>query len=89
MITVGVYDAKARLSQLIEQVAHGEEVTITSGQRPLARLVSVQGTLVRRNLGDPQRLREISKRRLQLMAQHDPDIPPYDLNTFIEEARED
>jgi len=37
--TVGAYDAKTRLSQLLERVAAGEEFTITRHGHPVARLV--------------------------------------------------
>ncbi|MBI3937300.1 MAG: type II toxin-antitoxin system prevent-host-death family antitoxin [Betaproteobacteria bacterium] len=36
---VGIYDAKAKLSQLIEQVKAGGEVVITKRGKPVARLV--------------------------------------------------
>jgi prevent-host-death family protein len=39
MITVGAFEAKTRLSALLEQVAAGDEVTITKHGRPIARLV--------------------------------------------------
>ncbi|PZS08987.1 MAG: type II toxin-antitoxin system prevent-host-death family antitoxin [Acidimicrobiales bacterium] len=45
MVTVGVHEAKTRLSELLRRVATGEEVTITSGGaagEPLARLVPAQ-----------------------------------------------
>lgn len=42
MITVGVHEAKTTLSELLRRVAAGEEVTITRGGDPIARLVPVQ-----------------------------------------------
>lgn len=36
---VGIYDAKAKLSQLIERVKAGGEVVITKRGKPVARLV--------------------------------------------------
>jgi prevent-host-death family protein len=41
MIEVGVHEAKTTLSELLRRVAAGEEVTITSSGRPVARLVPV------------------------------------------------
>ena len=41
MITVGAYEAKTNLSRLIDQVAAGEQVTITRHGAPVARLVPV------------------------------------------------
>ncbi|HET6469984.1 MAG TPA: type II toxin-antitoxin system prevent-host-death family antitoxin [Geminicoccaceae bacterium] len=39
MLEVGTYEAKARLSELLERVAAGETVVITRHGRPVARLV--------------------------------------------------
>jgi prevent-host-death family protein len=40
MATVGVFEAKNRLSELLERVLRGEVVTITRRGMPVARLVS-------------------------------------------------
>lgn len=40
MGTIGIYDAKAKLSELIEAVAAGREVVITKRGKPVARLVA-------------------------------------------------
>lgn len=42
MITVGAFEAKTRLSALLDQVAAGEEVVITKHGKPVARLVAAQ-----------------------------------------------
>ena len=39
MITVGAFEAKTHLSNLLERVAEGEEVIITKHGKPVARLV--------------------------------------------------
>ncbi|HSA79970.1 MAG TPA: type II toxin-antitoxin system prevent-host-death family antitoxin [Geminicoccaceae bacterium] len=41
MITVGAFEAKTHLSQLLERVERGEEITITRRGRAVARLVPV------------------------------------------------
>ncbi len=41
MSTVNLFDAKNRLSALIDQVEEGQEVTITRRGKPVARLVPV------------------------------------------------
>jgi prevent-host-death family protein len=41
MKTVGAYEAKTHLSELLEQVARGERITITRHGVPVARLVPV------------------------------------------------
>lgn len=40
--TIGSYDAKTRLSELLERVQGGEEITITRHGDPVARLVPIQ-----------------------------------------------
>jgi len=41
MVEVGVHEAKTHLSRLLRRVAAGEEIIITSGGRPAARLVPI------------------------------------------------
>ena len=43
MRTVGAYEAKTHLPQLLERVAKGETITITRHGVPVARLVPVNG----------------------------------------------
>ena len=43
MITVGAFEAKTRLSALLERVAAGEEIVITKHGKPVARLVPEAG----------------------------------------------
>ncbi len=40
MSSVGVFEAKARLSELIDQARAGKEVVITRHGRPVARIVA-------------------------------------------------
>lgn len=42
--TVGVHEAKTRLSELLRRVEAGAEVSIRRGNRPVARLVPVPRT---------------------------------------------
>ncbi len=42
MKTVNVYEAKARLSQLLDLAASGEEVIIVQAGRPMAKLIPYQ-----------------------------------------------
>ena len=39
MESVGAYEAKTHLAQLLDRVARGEEILITRNGRPVARLV--------------------------------------------------
>jgi prevent-host-death family protein len=43
MATVGAFEAKTKLSELLDMVERGEEVTITRHGEPVARLVPVRG----------------------------------------------
>jgi prevent-host-death family protein len=44
MLSVPVFDAKARLSELLAQVQAGEEITITKHGVPIARLTAPLAT---------------------------------------------
>ena len=41
MGTVGTFEAKTHLSELLDRVANGDEITITRNGKPIARLVPV------------------------------------------------
>ncbi len=43
MLQVGAYEAKTRLSKLLEEAARGEEIIITKHGVPVAALVPVAG----------------------------------------------
>jgi prevent-host-death family protein len=47
MAQVGVHEAKTHLSRLLRQVAAGEEVVITRGGVPIAKLVPVSAPRTR------------------------------------------
>ena len=51
MDTVNLYEAKTRLSQLMERAAEGEEIIIAKAGRPLARLVPLAQRTGPRPLG--------------------------------------
>ncbi|MDO8953812.1 MAG: type II toxin-antitoxin system Phd/YefM family antitoxin [Gammaproteobacteria bacterium] len=42
MLTVGSFEAKTHLSQLLEQVELGEEILITRHGHPIAKLVPIE-----------------------------------------------
>ena len=48
---VNIYDAKTRLSQLVERAEAGEEIIIARGGRPAARLVPFRRQAVKRKPG--------------------------------------
>jgi prevent-host-death family protein len=43
MITVGAFEAKTKLSELLNRVEGGEEVVVTRRGKPIARLVPAGG----------------------------------------------
>ena len=58
MAEVGVHEAKTHLSRLLRQVMAGDEVVITRGGTPIARLVPVH-TRRKRVLGSDQGTYEV------------------------------
>jgi prevent-host-death family protein len=51
MKPVNIYEAKTRLSQLVELAAAGQDVVIARAGRPVARLTRLAGTGAKRRLG--------------------------------------
>jgi len=48
---VNIYEAKTRLSQLVDEAASGEDVVIARAGRPVARLTQLQKASRKRRLG--------------------------------------
>ena len=44
---VSLYEAKTRLSALVDQAAAGEEIVIAKNGKPMAKLVPIEGTIKR------------------------------------------
>jgi prevent-host-death family protein len=60
--TVGAYQAKTHLSELLEQVEAGEEITITKHGAPVAKLVPVRKeTSAEERAAAIERIRELAK----------------------------
>lgn len=51
MDTVNLYEAKTRLSELVDRASAGEEIVIAKARRPLARLVPMAKRTITRPLG--------------------------------------
>jgi prevent-host-death family protein len=70
MVDVSVFDAKNRLSALLDQVEHGgEEVTITRRGKPVARIVGIPTPLPPPGAGQRARaLRSALARRGALLS---------------------
>ena len=61
MIKVGAFEAKTRLSSLLDRVAAGEEVVITKHGKPVAKLVGAQLTDPARAEAAAAKLKELRK----------------------------
>jgi prevent-host-death family protein len=60
MATIGVYDARAELSRLIERALAGEDIVITRRGKPTVRLVPVEELRPRRKPGALKGLFEVT-----------------------------
>jgi prevent-host-death family protein len=62
MIEIGAFEAKNKLSALLDQVESGNEVVITRRGRPVAKLVPVEGGADRKQAREAARhIRELAK----------------------------
>jgi len=61
MDTIGTFEAKTHLTQLLDRVAAGEQITITRHGTPVARLVPVKPTSPRQVQEAIAKLKEFSK----------------------------
>lgn len=66
--TLNLYEAKTRLSQLVEEAAAGEEIVIAKAGKPRARLVSLPASQRPRRPGG-------SKGRIWIAADFDAPLP--------------
>jgi prevent-host-death family protein len=73
---VNIYEAKARLSKLVEDAAAGHDVVIAKAGVPRARLVAVQPAVQRRRPGG-------AKGRIRIGADFDDPLPPDVLAAFL------
>ena len=78
MDRIGIYDARARLSELIERVQSGEEVVLTRHGEPVARLVPEKPRRKRSRTATVTRIRALAKRL---------NIHGVDVRKLIEEDR--
>ena len=69
MATVNIYDAKTRLSQLVDQAASGEDVVVSRNGKPLVRITQLNVPKRRIKFG-------LLKRKLTIPADFDAPLPP-------------
>ena len=78
MERIGIYDARSKLSELIERVQSGEEVVLTKHGLPVARLVPEKRRRKRSRAAAVARIRALARKL---------DIRDVDIRKLIEEGR--
>jgi prevent-host-death family protein len=61
MFLVNIHEAKTHLSRLIRRVISGEEVVIARGNKPLVKLVPLEGKNPTRRIGSAKGIISIHK----------------------------
>ena len=79
--SVGAYEAKTHLPQLLDRVEHGETIVITRHGKPIAKLVPASASKVRPDL------RQAVQEMLEVRDQHGPKLQGVSLRELIEEGR--
>lgn len=83
METVGAYEAKTHLPQLLERVAKGERIAITKHGVPVAMLVPVEQ---RKDIA--WALQEVKKFRAERQAKGDEPLTAQEIKEMINEGRQ-
>lgn len=78
MTTITIEEAKARLSELIQDLTPGEEVVITEGDRPVARLVAAEAD------PKPRRVPRLGTLRGTVLSMEHFDDPLEDFKEYME-----
>jgi prevent-host-death family protein len=75
MRQINIHDAKTHLSQLVEDVARGDEIVIARAGKPVARLVGLDS-------GRPPRRRGLLKGKIRVAGDFDEALPADVLDAF-------
>lgn len=75
MESVNIYDAKTRLSQLVDKAASGEDVVVSRNGKPLVRITQLEAPKRRIKLG-------VLKGKVKIAADFDAPLPPKVLAGF-------
>jgi prevent-host-death family protein len=78
MEKIGIYDARARLSELVERVEAGEEVVLTRHGRAVVRLVAATASERKPQIAAVERIKALRKAL---------DIRGVDIGALIREGR--
>jgi prevent-host-death family protein len=79
--SVGAYEAKTHLPQLLDRVEDGETILITRHGKPVAKLVPASGARVAPDL------RQAVKEMLEFRDRHGPKLNGLSVRELIEEGR--
>ncbi|MFQ5639298.1 MAG: type II toxin-antitoxin system Phd/YefM family antitoxin [bacterium] len=74
MHQVNIHEAKTHFSKLIQEVLRGEEVIIAKGNKPVAKLISIDS-------GKPKRKLGTAKGKIKISADFDQPLP--DFNDYM------
>ena len=75
MSVVNIYDAKTRLSSLVEQAAAGHDVVIARGGKPVARLTRLDAPKRKIRFG-------LLKGKVKIASDFDSALPPRDTSAI-------
>jgi len=75
MDTVNIYDAKTRLSQLVDQAASGHDVVLSRNGKPLVRLTQLERPKRKIRFG-------VLKGKIRVAPDFDAELPPEVLAAF-------
>jgi prevent-host-death family protein len=89
MITVGAFEAKTKLSELLDRVERGEEVLITRHGKPVARLIAdVEGESASQPDDLVARLKATrTKLARRLASDGEPSLSTAEIRSWIEDGR--
>ncbi len=74
MRQVNIHEAKTHFSKLIKEVQNGDEIIIAKGNKPIAKLTSIEQTKPKRKLGTAKGKFKIT---------HDFELPLNDFKGYI------
>lgn len=80
MITVGAFEAKTKLSELLDRVERGEEIEITRHGKPVARLVKSEAAASRSD-AFTERLERLRSAHRKFGEEND--LPPITVDELI------
>ena len=75
METVNIYDAKTRLSQLVDKAAAGEDVIVSRNGKPIVRITRLEGSKRRIRFG-------VLKGKIRIAKDFDAPLPDSVLAAF-------